>query len=80
MEYCTYVGIHTESAHEVPVLKKVRRIKGVEEAFRVQGKWRWYDIIAKMKTDNKAELTKIVAEEIKGIRSVQGAYTLLGEC
>lgn len=80
MECCAYVGIYTESAHELPVLQKVRQIKSVEEAFRVHGKWRSYDVIAKMKTGSRRELAKKVAEEIKGITSVQAAYPFIGEC
>ena len=71
-----YVGIHTESAHEVPVLKEVRQIKSVEEAFRVYG---FYDVIAKLNTCSKSALNKIVAEEINGIESVRGASTIILE-
>ena len=69
-----YVGIHTESAHEVPVLKKVRKIKSVEEAFRVYG---FYDVIAKLNTGSEIALKKIVTEDINGIESVRGASTLI---
>ncbi len=48
MKCYAYVGIHTESAHEIPFLKKVEQIKSVEEAFRVYG---FYDVIAKLNTD-----------------------------
>ena len=74
MKCCAYVGIHTESAHEVSALQKVRQIKSVEEAFRVYG---LYDIIAKLKTSSKSKLKKIIAEEINGIESVRGTSTML---
>ena len=73
MEYCAYVGIHTESAHEVPVLQKVRQIKSVKEAFRVYG---FYDVIVKLNTKSESAL-KTVSEEINGIESVRRASTLI---
>ena len=76
MKCCAYVGIHTKSAHEVPVLKKVRQIKSVEEAFRVYGV---YDVVAKLKTCSKSALKKIIADEINEIESVRGISTILLE-
>lgn len=73
MKCCAYVGIHTVSAHEVHVLKKVRKIKGVTEAFRVYG---MYDIIAKLETDSRKDLKKVVAEEINEIDKVRGTSTM----
>ncbi len=73
MRCCAYVGIHTESAHEMPVLEKVRQIKSVEEAFRVYG---FYDVIAKLNTESEKSL-KSVTEEISRIESVREASTLL---
>ncbi len=70
---CAYVGIHTVSAHEVPVLKKVRQTIGVKEAFRVYG---LYDIMAKLETDNIVNTEK-TAEEINGIDFVRGTTTML---
>ena len=76
MTCCAYVGIHTESAFEVPVLKKVKQIEGVTEAYRVYG---IYDILAKLKTNRKCELKKIVAEEIIEIERVRGVTTIILE-
>ena len=74
MKCCAYVGIHTESAHEIPVLKQVRQIKGVKEAFRIYG---LYDILAILKTSSKSKLEKIVNQEINEIKSVRATNTML---
>jgi len=72
--YCAYVGIHTESAHEVPVLKKVRCLDNVEEAFRVYG---LYDIVVKVNAETKDDIKQIIKEKIEEIESVRATSTIL---
>ncbi|MDH5375460.1 MAG: Lrp/AsnC ligand binding domain-containing protein [Candidatus Bathyarchaeota archaeon] len=69
-----FVLISTRTGSETDVLKKVRAINGVEEAFVVYGV---YDIVAKLKADTMGELKEIVLQCIRKRSSITSTLTLI---
>ena len=67
-----FVLIHTETGKENDVLKELKKIEGVEEAFIVYG---GYDIVAKVVAENIEKLKEIVysgrLKKIDGIFSTR---------
>ena len=57
-----YVLLNTEIGAEREVLKAVKSIEGVQEAFNL---WGVYDIIARVKADSMDKLTKIINEKLQ---------------
>ena len=69
-----FVLISTRTGSETDVLKKVRGINGVEEAFVVYGV---YDIVAKLKAKTMGELKEIVLQCIRKRSSITSTLTLI---
>jgi DNA-binding Lrp family transcriptional regulator len=68
-----FVLINTEICAEGKVLKKVRKIENVEEAFQVYG---IYDLVVKVKANSKDELKKI-EQKIRKIDEVRVTLTMV---
>lgn len=69
-----FVLMSTRTGSETDVLKKVRGINGVEEAFVVYGV---YDIVAKLKAKTMGELKEIVLQCIRKRSSITSTLTLI---
>ena len=69
-----YILLNVEGGTEDNVLKQVRRIEGVAEAYVSYGV---YDLIIKVTADNMQELKDIVTHKIRQINDVQSTLTLL---
>ena len=69
-----FVLIGAETGSEIEVLKDVRKINGVIEAFAVYGV---YDIVAKLKATTMAELKEIVLQCIRKRGSIRSTLTLV---
>jgi DNA-binding Lrp family transcriptional regulator len=69
-----FVLISTRTGSETDVLRKVRGIDGVEEAFVVYGV---YDIVAKLKANTMGELKEIVLQCIRKRSSITSTLTLI---
>jgi len=69
-----FVLMSTRTGSETEVLKKVRGINGVEEAFVVYGV---YDIVAKLKANTMGELKEIVLQCIRKRSSITSTLTLI---
>jgi DNA-binding Lrp family transcriptional regulator len=57
-----YVLLNTEIGAEGDVLKAVKNVEGVQEAFNL---WGVYDIIARVKADSMDKLVKIINEKLQ---------------
>jgi len=66
-----YVLLTTEIGAEREVVKVLRKIEGVQEAFNLAGV---YDIIARVKADTMAKLSQIISEQLQ-ISRVQSKLT-----
>jgi DNA-binding Lrp family transcriptional regulator len=71
-----FICLTTEPDFMVDVLKLLKKIKGVEEAYMVYGV---YDIIAKVRSDNMSLLKDLITIKIHKIEKIQNAITIMVE-
>lgn len=69
-----FVLINTELGTEMDVLKNVRKVKGVEEAFAVYGT---YDIVVRVKADTMERLKETVSAQVRKVNNVRATLTLM---
>jgi DNA-binding Lrp family transcriptional regulator len=69
-----FVLINVESGFEDNVLKELRVIQGVEEAYFSYGV---YDIIAKVKADTMEQLKDMVTKNVRTLSKVRSTLTLI---
>ncbi|MEM2911953.1 MAG: Lrp/AsnC ligand binding domain-containing protein [Candidatus Bathyarchaeia archaeon] len=69
-----FVLINTEIGSEADVLKDLKKIEGVEEAFSVYGV---YDVIAKVTADTMDKLKEIVTWRIRRLDKVRSTLTMI---
>ena len=69
-----FVLINTETGSEADVLKDMKKVEGVNEAFAVYGV---YDIIAKVKADTMDKLKEIVTWRIRRLGKVRSTLTMI---
>jgi len=69
-----FVLIHTEIGSESDVLKDLRKIEGVEEAYAVYGV---YDIICKVGAETMDKLKEIVIWRIRRLDKVRSTLTMI---
>ena len=68
-----YVLLNTEIGAEASVLKALRSVEGVQEAFSL---WGIYDIIARVKADSMEKLTSILSEKFQ-ISNIHSRLTVI---
>ena len=69
-----YLFINLESGAEQEVLKELKEIEGVQEAYFVYGV---YDIIVKVQADSMGKLKDIVSFKIRSLDKVRSTLTLV---
>lgn len=69
-----FVLINTETGSEADVLKDIKKVEGVDEAFAVYGV---YDIIARVEADTMDKLKEIVTLHIRKVDRVRSTLTLI---
>ena len=69
-----FVLINVESGSEDEVLKELKKIEGVEEAYFSYGV---YDLITKIKADTMENLKDIVTRRIRALSKVRSTLTLI---
>jgi DNA-binding Lrp family transcriptional regulator len=69
-----FVLINVESGSEEEVLKQIKKIAGVEEAYYSYGV---YDIIAKIKAETMEKLRETVTQKMRTISRVRSTLTLI---
>ena len=69
-----FVLINTEIGSEADVLKALRDVEGIEEAYSVYGV---YDIIAKIKAESMDKLKDIVTWRIRRLNKVRSTLTMI---
>ncbi len=69
-----YVLINVESGFEDNVLKELKGISGVEEAFFSYGV---YDIITKVKAETMEQLKDMVTKKVRSLPKVRSTLTLI---
>ena len=71
-----FVLIAAEAGSEVEVLRDLRQVEGVEEAFAVSGV---YDIVVRVKAGTVDQLKEIVAGRIRKLNNVRATLTMFVE-
>ena len=69
-----YVLINVESGSEDDVLKELKTVEGVEEAYFSYGV---YDLITKIKADTMDKLKEMVTRNIRTLSKVRSTLTLI---
>jgi len=69
-----FVLINTEIGSESDVLKALKDVEGIEEAYSVYGV---YDIIAKIRADSMDKLKDIVTWRIRRMNKVRSTLTMI---
>jgi len=69
-----FVLINVESGSEDEVLKELKKMEGVEEAFFSYGV---YDIITRIRADSMENLKDMVTRRVRGLSKVRSTLTLI---
>ena len=69
-----FVLINVESGSEDDVLKELKTVEGVEEAYFSYGV---YDLITKIKSDTMDKLKEMVTRRIRTLSKVRSTLTLI---
>jgi DNA-binding Lrp family transcriptional regulator len=69
-----FVLINTEIGSEADVLKDLKKVEGVDEAFAVYGV---YDIIARVKAETMDKLKDVVTWRIRRLDKVRSTLTMI---
>lgn len=69
-----FVLINTEIGSEADVLKDLKKVEGVEEAYAVYGV---YDIIARVKANTMDRLKEIVTWRVRRLDKVRSTLTMI---
>ena len=69
-----FVLINVDSGSEDEVLRELKNVKGVEEAFFSYGV---YDIISKIKADTMEQLKEMVTRQVRALPKVRSTLTLI---
>ena len=69
-----FVLINTELGTEMDVLKNVKKVSGVEEAFAVYGT---YDIVVRVRADTMERLKETVSAHVRKVNNVRATLTLM---
>jgi DNA-binding Lrp family transcriptional regulator len=69
-----FVLVNTEIGSEADVLKDLKKVEGVDEAFAVYGV---YDIIARVKADTMDKLKEIVTWRVRRLDKVRSTLTMI---
>jgi DNA-binding Lrp family transcriptional regulator len=69
-----FVLINVESGSEDDVLKEIKKLEGVEEAYFSYGV---YDLVTKIKADTMEQLKEMVTRKIRALSKVRSTLTLI---
>jgi len=69
-----FVLVNTEIGSEADVLKDLKKVGGVDEAFALYGV---YDIVARVRADTMGRLKQIITRYIRRLEKVSSTVTLL---
>jgi DNA-binding Lrp family transcriptional regulator len=69
-----FVLINVESGSEDEVLRELKKIEGVEEAYFSYGV---YDLITKIKADSMENLKDMVTRRVRALSKVRSTLTLI---
>ena len=68
------VLVNVESGREDEVLRELRKVEGVEEAYLSYGA---YDIVARVRADTMEDLKIVITRRLRRLREVWSTLTLI---
>jgi DNA-binding Lrp family transcriptional regulator len=69
-----FVLVNAESGHEDEVLREIRKIEGVEEAYVSYGV---YDIVARVRANTMENLKDVITRRMRRLNEVRSTLTLI---
>jgi len=69
-----FVLVNTEIGAENEVMKTIKKVEGVDEAYAVYGV---YDVVAKIKADTMDKLKEIVTWHVRRLDKVRSTLTMI---
>jgi len=69
-----FVMINAEVGSESEVVKELRKIQHVKEAWLVYGV---YDIVAKVEADTMDKLKEVIASEVRRVSGIRSTLTMM---
>ncbi len=69
-----YVLVNCEIGAEEAVLRELKKIEKVTEAYAVYGV---YDIIAKVEADTMEKVKGIITQKIRGLKKIRSTITMI---
>ena len=69
-----FVLVNTEIGAENEVMKTIKKVEGVDEAYAVYGV---YDVVAKVKADSMDKLKEIVTWHVRRLDKVRSTLTMI---
>jgi DNA-binding Lrp family transcriptional regulator len=69
-----FVLINSEIGSESEVLKTLKKVDAVEEAYTVYGV---YDVVAKVKADTMGNLKEIITQHVRRLDKVRSTLTMI---
>lgn len=69
-----FVFINVDSGSETEVLKRLREIPEVKEAYFVYGV---YDIVAEVETDSMDRLKEVITSKVRGLDKIRATLTTI---
>jgi DNA-binding Lrp family transcriptional regulator len=74
-----YVLINSDLGKDIDIIAKIKEILESEKdiSFEIQGVYGVYDIIAKISSDDSAQVRNIVTNQIRKIENVQSTLTMV---
>jgi DNA-binding Lrp family transcriptional regulator len=66
------IGVETGSEHDI--IRQLRMLKGVKDAYSVYGV---YDIVVKVQSESERELKEIITYKIRGMPKIRSTQTLM---
>ena len=70
-----FVLFHIELGREDKVVKLVREVEGVREAYRLLGP---YDAVVKIETESVKKLWEIVSSKLRRLPNIRSTLTMIG--
>jgi DNA-binding Lrp family transcriptional regulator len=69
-----FVLVNTEIGAENEVMKTIKKVEGVDEAYAVYGV---YDVVAKIRADSMDKLKEIVTWHVRRLDKVRSTLTMI---
>jgi DNA-binding Lrp family transcriptional regulator len=69
-----FVLVNTEIGAETEVMKTIKKVEGVDEAYAVYGV---YDVVAKIRADTMDKLKEIVTWHVRRLDKVRSTLTMI---